>query len=284
MGRTVELLVDTQMQTSLFNIEKTESTVDCPIHFHDFFKFELITQTNGGTTAVNGKQTALQKGYCCCLRLSDFHEIHPKEYYEAYDVRFMEELVPQKYKNTAADVFGRGVQLGEDDYAVMLNLLDTLNAIYNSTSSHAQELAAPIMEVILDLYYHNLSVEARSECSASSEAVNRAILYIRNHFKENIKLKDIAKMTYLNEDYLSTALKKVIGKNFKSYLTQLKMNHALKLLDVTDFPISVIAKECGYSSISNFSREFKAYFGYAPSQRRSQPKQEVPSADLAMMT
>lgn len=55
---------------------------------------------------------------------------------------------------------------------------------------------------------------------------------------------------------------------FHQLLVDIRMSHALTLLQVTDVSVTSIAYEVGYSSPSRFASRFRQRFGYAPSDVR----------------
>ncbi|WP_247263022.1 MULTISPECIES: helix-turn-helix transcriptional regulator [Pseudomonas] len=54
------------------------------------------------------------------------------------------------------------------------------------------------------------------------------------------------------------------GVSFSAVLTEIRMHHAMMLLQTTHFSISQIADACGYRAISRFSMRFKSRFGFSP--------------------
>ena len=44
------------------------------------------------------------------------------------------------------------------------------------------------------------------------------------------------------------------------------MEHAVVLLNTSDFSLKQIANECGYKDYFYFNKVFKGYYGMAPSQ------------------
>ncbi len=58
------------------------------------------------------------------------------------------------------------------------------------------------------------------------------------------------------------------GTSFGDLLTDVRMTHALGLLQSSDFAINRIALEVGYASASRFALRFKARFGISPSAIR----------------
>lgn len=54
------------------------------------------------------------------------------------------------------------------------------------------------------------------------------------------------------------------GISFSATLTEVRMHHAMMLLQTTHFSVSQIADACGYRAISRFSMRFKSRFGFPP--------------------
>ena len=89
---------------------------------------------------------------------------------------------------------------------------------------------------------------------------------------ENPSLADLAKKYCLNYNYCSELFKKVLGKNFSDYVTELRMRRAADLLANTGKPITAVAVESGYSEYHYFANVFKSYYGETPTSFRSSTK------------
>ena len=88
--------------------------------------------------------------------------------------------------------------------------------------------------------------------------------YIKDHFNEINGIEDVAEKFYISKFYLCRTFKKLLGVSFISYLTQVKLKHAVKLLTSTNLDISEIAFECGFNSTSYFCNIFKKHFSVSP--------------------
>jgi AraC-like DNA-binding protein len=60
------------------------------------------------------------------------------------------------------------------------------------------------------------------------------------------------------------------NQSFRGLLNDVRMSHALALLQNTDSPILDIASTVGYDSASRFAGRFRSRFGYLPSELRGQ--------------
>lgn len=92
--------------------------------------------------------------------------------------------------------------------------------------------------------------------------------YIKEHFAEVLTLNDVARIVYMSPTYFSSYFKKKIGKNFIEYLTDVRMEHAAKLLKETDLTIAKVCADVGYNHYGNFHDRFKKYYGMVPAEYR----------------
>ena len=92
--------------------------------------------------------------------------------------------------------------------------------------------------------------------------------YINTYYNENISLKDIAEVVNMNPNYISQVFKKSTGTTFSRYLTDLRINHAKKLLETTNTSINDISLQTGFNDYFYFLKTFKKYTGKTPSEYR----------------
>ena len=104
--------------------------------------------------------------------------------------------------------------------------------------------------------------------SGSSSYIRQAIDYISQNFNKSIKISQIAKSIGISEKYLSTLFKKETGKTLVSYIEQVRLQEACRMLNYTDFTYSQIADNLSFSSQSYFILQFKKQYGITPMQYR----------------
>jgi AraC-like DNA-binding protein len=94
--------------------------------------------------------------------------------------------------------------------------------------------------------------------------------FIKNHFTDNISLKDAAAVANMNPSAFCRYFKKETGQTFIEFLTELRVSSAKNLLRDNTFSISQICFEVGFNNLSNFNRQFKKLVGKSPSQYAAQ--------------
>jgi len=100
------------------------------------------------------------------------------------------------------------------------------------------------------------------------ELIQKVILYIENHYMEDIGLETIAEHVFFSPSYLGKVFREVSGMTFTDYLIQVRMKTAVRLLMEGDRNISRIAEEVGYSSVQSFSKAFRNHYHCSPGEYR----------------
>lgn len=93
--------------------------------------------------------------------------------------------------------------------------------------------------------------------------------YIDAHFNQNISLKSIAGVFYMNPVYMGQLFKKTYGVYFKEYLMQIRIHEAKKLLRQSDKRIYQIAEEVGFGSPDYFVTQFEKLEQMTPTEYRN---------------
>lgn len=91
---------------------------------------------------------------------------------------------------------------------------------------------------------------------------------IKEHFAENLTLRDLSKKYFVNSSYLGQIFRKKYGQSFKDYLSSYRINEAAQALLKTDKKISQIAEEVGYRDTDYFISKFIEQKGCTPSKYR----------------
>lgn len=108
------------------------------------------------------------------------------------------------------------------------------------------------------------------QSNSSLELIHAAKKYLDQHYMQaDLSLHMAAEHVGISTGYLSGLFKKETGTNFIEYLTNVRMEHAMELMQRTDKKNYEIAEETGFSNPHYFSISFKKYSGMSPSEFRS---------------
>ncbi len=101
--------------------------------------------------------------------------------------------------------------------------------------------------------------------------------YVKNNYwDQELCIESICQNLNVSSSYFSTTFKKTTGKTFINYLTDYRMDEAIRLLQTTEYKTYEIAEKTGYSDPNYFpnyfSYAFKKKYGISPSKYRRQEK------------
>lgn len=105
-----------------------------------------------------------------------------------------------------------------------------------------------------------------------SRRISMVAKYVDKHYKNEVTLSDVAKLTNMSETAFCHFFKKKTGKNFIDFLNDVRIGHASKMLYETTNTISEICFESGFNNTVNFIRAFKKKHGKTPSEYRGEMK------------
>ena len=98
----------------------------------------------------------------------------------------------------------------------------------------------------------------------------KAIEYMRQHFIENISLKQLSQHCFVSPFHFSRLFKAIAGLPPYKYLLGIRLQHARFLLTNSSKPVTEIAFESGFQSIEHFATGYKQQFKMSPTQQRKQ--------------
>lgn len=104
----------------------------------------------------------------------------------------------------------------------------------------------------------------------SNMAFMELMSYINENYKKDISLASAANNCYMTPNYVSQLFKKETGMTFVHYITQLRMEEAVRLLETTKKSTAEICSMVGYNDYFYFLRIFKKYTGKTIKQYRAE--------------
>lgn len=142
--------------------------------------------------------------------------------------------------------------LNVSDFDQILALLNLLNIISNSSE------------------YKLLATEGYSNSMKETETdrMNRVYAFVMKNFREKIMLDDVAAIANMSPSAFSRYFKIHANKTFSDFLIEIRVGHSCKLLTNQTINVSQVCYDSGFSTLSNFNRQFKAVTHYSPLEYR----------------
>lgn len=113
----------------------------------------------------------------------------------------------------------------------------------------------------------NKQIKQYSNMQKSNERIPEIIkTYIDRNYSTKIGLNTFSDYFFLHKDYLSRLFKAEYGFSIAEYLMRVRMKKARELLENSDLSVKLIAEQVGFPDNNYFSKAFKNYWGFSPTE------------------
>ncbi|MEI7025482.1 helix-turn-helix transcriptional regulator [Paenibacillus sp. y28] len=162
------------------------------------------------------------------------------------------------------------VQIDVPDMPEAIRLFERLIEQHQSKEiTSTLRVKAALLEIISAYLEGCPPEEVRLASYESTEKLNAVLRHIEDHLAEEMTLEQLARLVHLHPNYFVRFFKTMLGEPPIQYINRMRMEKAKLLLSQTGAPVSEIADAVGLSFFY-FSRLFKQYSGFAPTEYRRQ--------------
>lgn len=224
---------------------------------------------------MNKEEYPLKAGEQLIINSNEIHSIHAAERNKTVVLQ-----IPLKqFENyfTAQRFIRFRSQDAEAD-GKLASLIKKLYKVYTARDTGYEfgtmSLFYEIMYMLVKNYRLTEAHEKEIRHSRKLDTLSKITTYMREHYKEDLKLSDLAATFGYSDAYLSRMFQKYAKINYKNYLQDIRMAYAYRDLMNTDRTISQIALDNGFCSSRGFSGEFQKRYGILPSEMRKQENQK----------
>ncbi|MBE6549714.1 MAG: helix-turn-helix domain-containing protein [Ruminococcaceae bacterium] len=230
-------------------------------HFHSHIEIYAV-KSGQLEVFINNERQVLKAGE---LSVAFSYDVHAYNKQKDAEVYFL--IIPTSF-------CGDFLQLVSDKYisSPFINDKKTFETVLYSLENMTQEkfylndiskqgYVYTVLGAILSLMSPQKMPEAQNSMLSSD-----ILIYISNHFKEDLSLSALAAAFGYNPSYLSRSFHKTFGISFNEYVKMLRLREAILLLNKNDFSITDCAFESGFGSTRSFYRAFSEEFGCSPKE------------------
>lgn len=260
----------------IFIEQMTGLTAPQPVimHYHNFYELYFLVEGNRDYI-IDGEVFNLTDDCVALIRPGCLHKTVGGAYKRIL-VQFRENLLRGYFTRALSEkmleCFNRCyIRVPQSELANIRFLF--LRLLKDQNSQSAEMTVMHLGELLILL---NKSV---SECDQqkhtpkfSDERMGAVLKYIGDNYAELDTLSQIADHFYLNKYHLCHIFKETTGLSIISYLNNVKISHALKMLTETDRSVTQIAQDCGFNSPVHFCNTFKKSVRLSPKEYRAQVK------------
>ena len=161
----------------------------------------------------------------------------------------------------------KGIDSGADVY---------LNKPFNMKvlKSHLNQLIIS-RQVLFDKYFNSVSttINSNQTTSIDKEFMNNVLNYINENINdEKLNVENLAGELLLSRSKLYRKIKALTGDTANEFIRKVRLEKAKQIIETTEYTISEVCYKVGFSSPSYFTKCFKDYFEFLPTEVRDNIK------------
>lgn len=138
-------------------------------------------------------------------------------------------------------------------------------ASFYKKNEYSEMLCSGYMTVLISLVVQSNVNISKNNLKFQNEKLEKVLAEMLIYYNKPINIKKYAKDCNVGEDHFIRIFKAYTGLPPYNYQLQLRISHAIELLENTPMNISECAEEVGFGDAAYFSKVFKRLTGKPPS-------------------
>lgn len=254
-------------------LDHTDAKFDYPIHCHSEYEINLVLDTDGTRIIGNSK--------------SEFHGI---------DLVLLSPYIPHVWKSDHTHNHVITVQFSGDmlkfpimykrQFKPIRELLDNavpavnflvskdsriVSRLLSMKSCSGFESAIEFFRLLNDLALADHEIISDTDVymrPSKSRRISKICAYTEENLSSHISISEVAELVNMSDSAFSHFFKKHTSLSYVTYINNLRIAKACRLLEGSMLSVSEICYECGFNNKSNFNRIFLKSRGVTPTVYR----------------
>lgn len=246
----------------VFIYNKTESVTG--LHQHDYYEFALVL-TGRYYQEINGKRVLLERGDFVFIPVGSNHQ----SFYEFGATRILNVGISKRFFEqhylpllpfcfVASQVYRAN--------STFLTYIETVIASLNFRGNGLDEFIEVVTFYIINRLRHYREEQVYDDIPQWLKATVE-IMHDKTQFGEHA-LENMVRLSAKSQEYLTRATRRYYSKTPMQIINEIRINFAKKQLEMTNYSVTDIAYEAGYSSPSLFIKTFKKMTSFTPNSYR----------------
>lgn len=246
----------------VFIYNKTESVTG--LHQHDYYEFTLVL-TGRYYQEINGKRVLLERGDFVFIPVGSNHQ----SFYEFGATRILNVGISKRFFEQHYLPLLPFCFVASQVYRVnstFLTYIETVIASLNFRGNGLDEFIEVVTFYIINRLRHYREEQVYDDIPQWLKATVE-IMHDKSQFGENA-LENMVRLSAKSQEYLTRATRRYYSKTPMQIINEIRINFAKKQLEMTNYSVTNIAYEAGYSSPSLFIKTFKKMTSFTPNSYR----------------
>lgn len=254
----------------------------CHVHSHNFIEIAYVS-AGKGIHIIGDKEYTVTKGDLFIINYDVPHEFRstPESKIVISNCIFRPQFIDKSLMRSRCftdicHIFlfnslfegefpGNDIKLLGKDHSEIEDIYEKMYSEYTEKPyGYIEILRAYVVELLVKifrLYRQNETPERRVQNKAYFDDT---IQFMKKHYNQDIKLEELAAMTFLSRNYFCAFFKECSGVTVSEYIQNLRIEEACKLLAQNNLRIIDIAEKVGYKDLKFFNKLFKKITGKTP--------------------
>ncbi len=235
------------------------------LHQHDYYEFTIVL-TGRYYQDINGKQVLLERGEFVFIPLGSYHQSH----YDFGATRILNVGISKKFFEQHYLPLLPSNIVASQAYKIkseFLNYIESVIASLNFRNGEFNEFLEMVTFYIVNRLRHQREVDSNPTIPNWLKYTVEQ-MHDKKYFSDNA-LNNMVNLSGKSQEYLTRAMQRHYGKTPMQVINEIRIDFAKKQLEITNYSVTDIAFESGYSSPSMFIKNFKKMTSFTPKRYRN---------------
>ena len=277
MNKIITEITPLSEKDCFYLIDRLKDRFTYPVHRHEEYELNFLSNCNGARRVVGDSVEELD-GYDLVLVGHGIE--HGWEQHNCSNDKIREITIQFSHDLFGESLLGKtqlapirkmlersanGLVFGNEAILKVFNRLDRLTKTEKGFF-RMLDLLAVLHELAESGDYRRLSSSSfvSNRPAVDSRRVLKVQEYIDAHYREEVRLADLADLVGMTPTAFSRFFKLRTGRSISDYLIDIRLGHATRALVDSTMSVAEICYSCGFNNISNFNRIFKKKKGSSP--------------------
>ena len=232
-------------------------------HYHNFYEIYYMVEGKG-TYFINDKLYDIVAGDIIIVSPNIIHSTnYGNKERERVLLEFTDGLLPKYIRDKLKLLpnLYRHPAVSQEVYLILRDIAKE----YNVPDEFSREEIINLTSHLIVTLLRNLN--SVKHVNSRDAVISEAVAFIKENYKTNITLGQIAEMHFISPEHLSRTFKKETNFGFNEFIALVRLQQAeLLLKNRGNMSIAEVAYACGFNDSNYFSDKFKRTYGVSPLQ------------------